>query len=487
MIEWRSEARASGSRTPRCSSRFLVTLGIAAILLTGFSLDAGAGEAVRPRPGVARNAWDEDIAAKLALEREGAVRAGRDVVLWFPKDSLTDEQAAGIVARLDRGVHAAKLRIGKPGWSVEGDRRVHFYCPATRFISHAPGGNCAFIPLWRMREDESPWLHESLHLLLATRAGDWLALEDSVAMRRMPLWLMEGLADALAMQVCEEEGLAYFSPLLGDRPDQLDSLAADALRNAPSDSVLAMIGERGKLPQLFGPDRVRYAVPFYAGSASFTRYIARRRGYRPLLRAIADFDHENERLWRELGEPLDRVKSEWLASIGLGSQVPFGTALPPQRSMDDMHGDCAHFSWNMTREMDLWRGSVVTVRAGSTPERAPGVRLDERVSVTLAPLPQVRFVVPPGKAPGSAGTWSGLLVFTPPVDGIYRVSAGHPVWIDAVVNGEGASSQRFEMQTGCHTIFKSIAFAFRAGEPVILQVSGSSLDTVALLVTRWSD
>ena len=34
----------------------------------------------------------------------------------------------------------------------------------------------------------------------------------------------------------------------------------------------------------------------YAGLASFTRYIARHHGFRPLLRAIADFDHEAEGL-----------------------------------------------------------------------------------------------------------------------------------------------------------------------------------------------
>jgi len=472
---------------PKRTVALLAAMSLAVALLGWPPHAAVAREGDRPRPGITRNAWDEDVAAKQVLDREGAVRVGRDVVLWFPKDSLTDAQASEIVARLDRGIRAAKRRIGKPDWAVEGDRRIHYYCPATYFISHAPGGNCAFIPLWRMREDQAPWLHESLHLLLATPKGDWLARRDSVALQRTPLWLMEGLADALAMQISEEEGIEYFSPLLGVPPDRLDSLAADALHNAPSDSVLAKIGTRGKLPQLFGPDRVKYAVPFYAGSASFTRYIARLHGFQPLLRAIADFDHETETLSRELGEPLDRVKSEWLASIGFSAQGRVDAALPPQRSMDDMHGDCAHFSWNMTREMDLWQGAAIEIRAGTASLHPPGVPLDQRVALTLAPHRQVRFVVPPGKAPGTDSTFSGLVVFTPPADGVYRVSAGHPVWIDAIVSGRSVASERFEMQTGCRTIFKSIAFAFHAGEPVVLQVSGSSLASVALLVTRWSD
>lgn len=145
------------------------------------STPASAGQSARPRPGIARNAWDADVVAKQELDRDGWVRLGKDVALWYPADSLADEQAKAIVQRLDRGIRAAKHFIGQQDWQVQGDRRIHFYCPSGRFVSHAPGGNCAFIPLWRMRNDESPWLHEALHLLLATPKGDWIAAEDSVS------------------------------------------------------------------------------------------------------------------------------------------------------------------------------------------------------------------------------------------------------------------------------------------------------------------
>lgn len=311
---------------PRAASaalarRFLTAAALAVLLAAlgpaaGLPAKASADGPARPRPGAARHAWDQDLAAKRALDRDGAFRVGVDVVLWFPADSLTDRQAEAVVTRLDRGVGAARQFLNKPDWQVEGDRRVHFYCAPGNFISHAPGGNCAFIPLWRMREDRSPWLHEAMHLLLATPNGDWLAQEDSVALRRMPLWLTEGLADALSMEISERAHLPWYSPLLDTNPASLDSVAAEALRHAPSNSVLSMIGARGKLPQLFGPDRFQYAVPFYAGSASFTRFIARRYGYGPLLRAIAAFDREQETLAAELGAPLERVKAEWLLEIG---------------------------------------------------------------------------------------------------------------------------------------------------------------------------
>ena len=274
----------------------------------------------RPTPGIPTNAWDEDLAGKRILDSIGEARTGTDVVLWYPKDSLSDAQATEIVARLDKGIVAAKRIIGKPDWNVQDDRRMHFYCLPGNFISHAPGGNCAFIPVWRMQQDQSPWLHEAMHLLLKTDKGDWLQQEDSVAMRRMPLWLSEGMADALAMDISEQEHLIYYSPLIDVPPAATDSLALVVLRDAPSDSVLAYIGARGKLPQLWGPDRFSYALPFYTGSASFTRYIAKHHGYAPLLKANDAFNQEIDVLERELAMPMDSVKARWLAAIGYSDQ-----------------------------------------------------------------------------------------------------------------------------------------------------------------------
>lgn len=53
-----------------------------------------------------------------------------------------------------------------------------------------------------------------MRLLLKTDKGDWLQQEDSMAMRRMSLWLSEGMADALAMDVFEQEQFAHYSPLI---------------------------------------------------------------------------------------------------------------------------------------------------------------------------------------------------------------------------------------------------------------------------------
>ena len=99
----------------------------------------------------------------------------------------------------------------------------------------------------------------------------------------------------------------------------------------------------------------------------------------------------------------------------------------------------------------------------------------------------VKFVVAPQKDRGGPDKYSGLVSFVPATDGVYRVSASSGVWIDAVVAGTVVPSARFEMQTKCTTIFKSVAFELKGGAPVVLQINGSATPTVGLLVTPWSD
>lgn len=314
--------------SPVLSTAVAAALGILSFVGRIVAQDAavvgsrGTAEAMRPgeeqddRPrGQALNAWDEDLVHKRQLETEGEVVVGEHVVFWFPKGSFATEETTKLAEELQRGIVAAKMKIGRPDWNHKGDRRIYYYLPDARFISRAPGGNCAFIPLWRMKERKAPWLHEALHLLLKSDKGDWLAGDKKKSDEGMPLWLHEGLADALAIDISHAEGLTYYSPLIDVPADQLDALAARTLREAPSPEVLDAIGGRGKPQGLFGPEREKFAIPFYNGSASFVRFIAKRHGYRPLLTAIDDFARENETLERDTGESLAALKAAWLKQI----------------------------------------------------------------------------------------------------------------------------------------------------------------------------
>jgi len=300
------------------------------------SSSSNASRAGPTRIGTSLNAWDDDKPRKASLERDGLAVEGRHVVAWFPREfatkadsarssstpkpPLTDADRRAIVDRLDRGIAEAKRFIGKPDWSFRGDPRLYFYFPDANFISHAPGGNTAFIPLWRIRDDQAPWLHEAMHLLMKVD-GDWLSQPDGVAEARMPLWLHEGLAEAISMEVDARTGMKHYSPLIDVPADQLDAFAAEHVRECPDPQrLLTYVGGRGKLPELFGEDRMKYAAAFYAASTSLARYLARQDGgYQHLLAAIASFDHETETYERLSGQSLDVLKQHWATEIGLNA------------------------------------------------------------------------------------------------------------------------------------------------------------------------
>jgi hypothetical protein len=159
--------------------------------------------------------------------------------------------------------------------------------------------------------------------------------------------------------------------------------------------------------------------------------------------------------------------------------------LPLQRSMEEMHGDCTNFSWDMSREFSLWSGSVTSVAASSTPDTTPIVTINRPTLLALAAQENVRFARAPEADRGGADRFAGLVSFVPAQDGLYRISASSGVWIDAVQNGEVVSSARFEMQTRCATIFKSVAYRLRGNEPVMIQINGSRTGEVRLLVSAW--
>jgi hypothetical protein len=177
----------------------------------------------------------------------------------------------------------------------------------------------------------------------------------------------------------------------------------------------------------------------------------------------------------------------FVAAMIFAAAPAVGDELPPQRPMEDMHGDCANFAWNMKRELALWQAKPAAIQARGKADMLAELQVDQRSEVALVAHSSVAFTVPPQKDRGGSDKFSGLVAFTPAKDGVYRISAGSGVWMDAVVKGAIVTSSRFEMQTKCASVFKSVAFTLKGGEPVTLQINGSATPTVGLLVTEWKD
>ncbi|HVO93083.1 MAG TPA: hypothetical protein VMT22_09600 [Terriglobales bacterium] len=159
--------------------------------------------------------------------------------------------------------------------------------------------------------------------------------------------------------------------------------------------------------------------------------------------------------------------------------------LPPQRPMNEMHGDCSNYHWNLSKELSLSARAPTSLASQARPEHLPPADVDRPYAVVLQPQTSVTFATKPGEDRGGPAKFSGLLAFTPPTDGIYRISASTGLWIDVVESGSLVPSAAHEMQTGCKTIFKSVAYRLKGGSPLIVQFNGSPNEIVRMLITEW--
>lgn len=286
----------------------------ARVLIVALAL--GACSTTPPPLGTCLYPWPTDIHQQKAVEEQGDCLVSDDVVLWMPRGAVTEAEQRAWLLRVSKGVRAAKEFVGHADWSFRGDPRIYFYFADAQFICHAPPGNIVYIPLWRMRDDQAPWMHETMHLLIASRRGEWFAESEAIQNARMPLWLHEGLAESLAIDIDARAQLRHYSPVIDVPAGEIDTLCRERLSVAPAQRVLDYVGARGKMPELFSEERMQYAPAFYAASTSFVRFLQHRHGLQPLLQAIESHDEENESLERFIGMPLKQAKDEWLDAIG---------------------------------------------------------------------------------------------------------------------------------------------------------------------------
>ena len=96
-------------------------------------------------------------------------------------------------------------------------------------------------------------------------------------------------------------------------------------------------------------------------------------------------------------------------------------------------------------------------------------------------LDKVVFAATPGKKPSGVAN-AGMLTFTLPASGAYRVALDMPVWIDVAANGALMQPKDFEGQHSCAAPHKIVEFDLKGTRPFFLQLSGTP-DSVRLTLT----
>ena len=126
------------------------------------------------------------------------------------------------------------------------------------------------------------------------------------------------------------------------------------------------------------------------------------------------------------------------------------------------------------------------VRALATRDkRVPLLPMVQRVNVTLLPAGEVSLKeVRSRRMDGSTGQFAGLLAFMVPRDGVYRISLGARTWVSVLESEREIPRVRpMHRLHRCGRIHKSNEFELKKGSMYWIELSGSDVSTIPLLIS----
>ncbi|MCC6202738.1 MAG: hypothetical protein IT494_06995 [Gammaproteobacteria bacterium] len=145
---------------------------------------------------------------------------------------------------------------------------------------------------------------------------------------------------------------------------------------------------------------------------------------------------------------------------------------------------CDDFTWPVAQEREIFAGNGVAVTAGLDAGAAPALAVARLYTVQLAEQPAVQFAAEPGKQRLNDGAHAGLVRFTVPQPGRYRVAAGSAVWIDLVSDNQLLSSRDFRGVQGCQAPHKIVEYDLPQAGSYLLQLSASAPQSVSVALTQ---
>ena len=265
------------------------------------------------------NLYDGDSANITYLVNNGIKISKGKTICWFPKDSLPGDKMKAIADTINTGILAAEKFINAPqSWQSHFFTQPYtFYFRFDTIISHASAAGFVSVSFWRIKSGKAPWLHEAMHEMLDSKTGSWMSksVSEDEQMKNMPLWLHEGLADYISLQVSRSLNLKWFDIFSRSYSVNTDSLYLADQKSEKAAYIVPYIGAKGIMPELGSKDRINYAPCFYHGSASLVKYIAETYGIKILLTAIASFNQEQEMLEKLTGKKMETLKQEWQTKL----------------------------------------------------------------------------------------------------------------------------------------------------------------------------
>ena len=176
-----------------------------------------------------------------------------------------------------------------------------------------------------------------------------------------------------------------------------------------------------------------------------------------------------------------------LGAWALLAGVPLLPVSAGQATAGEEGDGCAHFAWNVAHEVALMKQSPQSITAGAKPgKEAPQIQVDKLYDVKLVGQGTVTYAVKPAKPTLNDSAQGGLVRFRVDKAGLYRVSITSGHWVDVVDGAEFIKSKDFTGARGCERPRKIVEFELPAGRDLTLQFSGSTDQSVAVVITPVS-
>jgi hypothetical protein len=261
--------------------------------------------------------WSGDDGKRVeSLVKGGSRIEGTHVILYFPP-SLSHMDAEALLKRLDPAVEGLWRQVGVHDWQAVAKQKIAYYIHDDAFVSHASGRAAVFLPMARVKDGRAPFLHETVHELLATAHRTPAAAGGATSVR-YPLWLTEGMADYVARVVADRLGIVEAGPFGTPTLSGVDTVCAERARTPDGAKMLPFVGADAVPDVLFTTDRARFAPTFYSCSLSFTKYLAEHTSLDSLINLFARPPTELvAHIDGVAGRPLPAVVTEWRTKLGL--------------------------------------------------------------------------------------------------------------------------------------------------------------------------
>jgi hypothetical protein len=148
--------------------------------------------------------------------------------------------------------------------------------------------------------------------------------------------------------------------------------------------------------------------------------------------------------------------------------------------------DCTKLTPALQAVVGAMDAAGLKIEAVAKPESMPAIEPSgQKLEVALRPLSEVAIIAGKTK-PGESldNVFGGFVPLNVPKDGMYRISADRTLWIEVIEGEKPIERVRIAPRLHCGKIQKSLGFPLKRERSYWLELSGSKLPDVAVIITQ---